>query len=348
MFTLTSTHLRFICEATTRLCLEASTFRAGQNLRGALGQVMQRTYCTHPPLPRPLPYEGRGDRERSVPPSFLGEGSGERSMEGCPVCWLLAADEHPGQERRGYALVPPLAEPANGLATGERFEFGITLFGHALKFLPYFVLAVSEMGRLGVGPGRGQFALKSVRAENPLEHQRECLLAEGDQLVHTPTLTMTHADVCSHVEPALQRAERNGLQVTLHFQTPVRLIEQDHLAQAPLFDVFFARLLKRLDELDAQFGSDGNGAPRGAEAAQALHRQARGMWLQAQDTRWVEVWSGSRRRDAASPLSGIVGTATFRAPSRAILADLMPWLLWGQLTQVGKSTVKGNGIVLVG
>ena len=38
---------------------------------------------------------------------------------------------------------------------GERFEFGLTLFGRALQFLPYFVLAVPEMGRLGVGPGRG-------------------------------------------------------------------------------------------------------------------------------------------------------------------------------------------------
>jgi hypothetical protein len=38
MFSLTTTHLRFLCEATTPLRLEVDNFRAGSNLRGALGQ----------------------------------------------------------------------------------------------------------------------------------------------------------------------------------------------------------------------------------------------------------------------------------------------------------------------
>jgi len=38
MFALTTTHLRFVCEATTPLCLEIENFRAGQNLRGSLGR----------------------------------------------------------------------------------------------------------------------------------------------------------------------------------------------------------------------------------------------------------------------------------------------------------------------
>ncbi len=181
MFTLTTTHLRFVCEATTPLRLEVENFRAGQNLRGALGQVMTRTYCT-------------GDRNDAAHAAT------------CPVHWLLAANEKPGQERRGYALVPPMSEPVAGLKPGERFEFGVTLFGDTLKFLPYFVLAVPEMGRAGVGAGRGKFALKSVWAENPFTRERECLLAEGDNLVHTPTLTLTHAlvmDAAARLMPSV-------------------------------------------------------------------------------------------------------------------------------------------------
>jgi len=342
MFSLTTTHLRFVCEATTTVTLETEKYRAGQNLRGALGQVMMRTYCGHPPLPQSLSSEERDTRVRS-----------------CPVCWLLAANEKPGEERRGYALVPPVREtPLEQIALynltngdtslevpyepGERFEFGITLFGNALKFMPYFVLAVPEMGRMGVGPGRGTFSLKSVWAENPLTRARECLLAEGANLVHTPTLTMTHAEVERIANCKLQIVNRNS-QFEIRFLTPTRLIESGDLAKAPAFDVFFARLLKRLDDLAEQHAG-GTGRPR--EEIDALENLAARVQLVEAQTRWVEVVSGSARRGTSSPLSGFVGRAVYSAASE-VWQSLLPWLLWGQLAQVGKSTVKGNGVIQV-
>lgn len=318
MFPLTTTHLRFACEARTPLHLEVEAFRAGQNLRGALGQVMARSYCA-------------GD-VRDV-----------THTASCPVHWLLAANEKPGQERRGYTLVPPMSEPVSGIKPGERFEFGITLFGDTLKFLPYFVLAVPEMGRGGVGAGRGKFALKSVWAENPFTRERECLLAEGENLVHMPTLTMNHAQVTSEAERFSQMLGERNDRVLVQFITPTRLIDEGKLAQAPAFDVLFARLLGRLDELAQQFCS---GERRGGEATQVLQRFAAQVRLVESQTRWVEVWSGSRRSNTSSPLSGIVGRATYAA-SPDVWTPLLPWLLWGQLAQVGKSAVKGNGVVIV-
>jgi hypothetical protein len=324
MFPLTTTHLRFVCEALTPLRLEIETYRAGQNLRGALGQVMARAYCT-------------------------GDARDPAHAATCPVHWLLAANERPGQERRGYTLVPPTDEPASGLKTGERFEFGITLFGDALKFLPYFVLAVPEMGRAGVGVGRGKFALKSVWAENPFTRERECLLAEGDNLVHTPTLTLTHAEVERiandkwRIENGESEIENRELRIAVQFVTPTRLIEEGDLAKAPAFEVLFARLLKRVDDLAEEY-SGGNGRPR--EEIVALEQLAARVRLVEAQTRWVEVWSGSQRRDASSPLSGIVGRAVYAA-EREVWRALLPWLLWGQLVQVGKSAVKGNGVVVI-
>lgn len=333
MFPLTATHLRFVCEAMTPLRLEVETFRAGQNLRGALGQVMTRAYCA-------------GDARDAAHAAM------------CPVHWLLAANEKPGQERRGYTIVPPLPrddssgrddpadrdDPPDRLyGPGERFEFGITLFGDALKFLPYFVLTVPEMGRMGVGPGRGKFSLKSVWAENPLTRERECLLAEGDTLVHTPTLTVTHAAVMD----AAARLDLTGFQnlsgLQVRFLTPTRLIDEGKLANAPQFDVLFARLLKRLDDLAEQH-CGGSGRPR--EEIDALEHLAAHVRLLESQTRWVEVWSGSQRRGAPSPLSGIVGRAVYAASAEDWRA-LLPWLLWGQLAQVGKSAVKGNGVIAI-
>lgn len=317
MFPLTSTHLQFICQASTPLCLETDSFRAGSNLRGALAQVMARAYCT-------------------------GDTSTPAHTASCPICWLLAANEKPGQERRGYALVPPLPgnKASQQLETGERFEFGITLFGNAAKFLPYFVLAVPEMGRLGVGPGRGKFTLTSLWARNPLTGARECLMAEGERMVHTPTLALDHAQVRAHSEHALSSGTDS---LVIRFQTPLRMIDRGELAKTPDFPVLFARLLKRLDDLAEQHSG---GSRRSLEEVATLKDQAERVYLMETNTRWIDVWSGSSRRGVPSPMGGLVGRAVFKAPTQ-VWRSLFPWLLWGQLVQVGKDTVKGNGVLSI-
>ncbi len=328
MFSLTLTHLRFTVEALTPVRL--SGYNAGSQLRGALGNVMRRAYCAaYPPSPQ------RGDVSPEAKRS--GEGLGVRGDPAhtatCPVCWLLAANEHPGEERRGYALVPPL-NPPDCYAPGERFSFGLTLFGNALGSLPYFVLAVPEMGRMGVGAGRGQFALRQVWAANPLSGESQPVLAEGESLVYTPTLMISAERV---LEVAAQLVGRGRL--SLNFLTPMRLVEDGQLSKTPDFGVFFARLLKRLDELNEQFA---DGERRPLDEVNALHGFADRVRLIETQTRWVEVWSGSSRTGKETPLSGFVGLATYSAPPE-VWAPLLPWLIWGQGTQVGKDVVKGNG-----
>lgn len=311
-FALTLTPLRFTCEATTPLRLEVSAYRAGSNLRGALGQVMQRTYCL-------------GDRDDPTHPAT------------CPVCWLLAANERPGQERRGYVLRPPLSEPANGLQPQERFQFDLGLLGETRRFLPYFLLAIPEMGRRGLGPGRGRFALRSVASVNPFTGECETVLAEGERLVHTPQLILTHEQV--EAEAARRTAGGKQSSVEIQFLTPMRLIRDDVLVKTPEFVPFFARLLRRLDELNAQFGS---GPPRPFDEVTELQALAGQVQLCQARTCWVEVRSGSSRTGKPTWLSGFVGSALYAAPPE-VWSALMPWLVWGELVQVGKDTVKGNG-----
>ena len=349
MFSLTTTHLRFVCEATTPLRLEADIFRAGSNLRGALGQVMLRSYCAEPHPSAPL---------------LVGEGNEERSHAAtCPVHWLLAANEKPGEERRGYALVPPLNNSSNDcLNRGDTFEFGLTLFGNALQFLPYFILAVPEMGRMGIGPGRGKFELKRVWALNPLTGESEILFGDAGNVVRTPTLVVNHAEVMQSADSRwqmaggeLQMAKRNQpyairdmqiratQNVALEFLTPMRLIENERTVKTPEFAPLFARLLERLDELNGQHAG---GTKRAVEEVKHLRALAQQAQLCEVQSRWVEVFSGSTRRGMSSPLSGFVGRAVFSA-SREVWEELLPWLLWGQLVQVGKATVKGNGVMRV-
>ena len=322
-FPLTFTRLRFECLAETPL--RFGEYRAGSNLRGALVNVMRRATC-------PL----------SVPalPGGVAATPDPQHVATCPVCWLVAANEKPGVERRGYILTPPLG-PVPSYAPGERFAFHLTLVGEAQRFLPYFVLAVPEAGRMGMGAGRGRFALRRILAER-LDGSEDVLLEEGETVLRPDVSVQSHRDVLARVDRLLPRDAAGGvLELLLHFLTPLRLIWNERLVKSPDFAVLFARLLERVDELAVQFAGGGR---RPAQEVERLQNCALQVRLIEQNTRWVEVASGSSRTQTQTWLSGMVGTARYAAPL-AVWRELLPWLVWGEVVQVGKDTVKGNGVV---
>ncbi len=316
-FPLTALQLQFHCLAETPL--NPGGLQAGSNLRGALLDVMRRATCALTPGPSP-------------------KGGGEIDPEHaktCPVCWLVAAHEHPGEERRGYVLTPP--QPAERrLQPGEPFSFSLTLFGEAQRFLPYFVLALPEVGRLGFGPGRGKFRLDSIVSLHPVLGP-EPVLEPGKNIVHPPKECITHAHLARLSE---EFAPSPGREMSLHFETPLRIIHNKKLLKSPDFGIFFATLLKRLDDLALQHAG---GQERNPAAREKLWNAANRVRLIESQARWVEVKSGSSRTGQETWLSGLLGPARYSA-SPEIWQVLLPWLLWGQLAQVGKDAVKGNGV----
>jgi hypothetical protein len=233
-------------------------------------------------------------------------------------------------------MVPPLP-PRDVVQTGDRFSFGLTLFGDGFQFLPYFVLAVAEVGRVGVGPGRGKFAVEEIWAVDPFTQRQEQVLATGESLVRVPHVQVDGKAISPLTQSLLAHLSPTN-ELTLRFLTPLRLEEKGRQFKTPDFAVFFRRLLYRLDDLGRQFAGQTRRNP--AEVAY-LHHLADQVRLVESNTRWHELWSHSSRKDDKTPLSGLVGSATYLASSWELL---LPWLIWGQATQVGKSVVKGNGV----
>lgn len=324
-FPLTALRLRFTL--TVRTPLRLGEWQAGSNLRGALLQVMNRATCALSPIPF--------DQRRAVDPHHV---------ENCPVCWLVLANEHPSEERRGYVLAPPLPTPTS-LHPGEQFDFTITLFGEATRYLPYFVLAVPEIGHLGVGPGRGRFELHSIHAEGvpPLDGlpaESWPVLSPGERVVRPPSQLLDHAQVVEMARAWLGATGQKGMRWRFRFLTPLRLIWEERLVKSPDFVIFFTRLLERLDVLAMQFAA----APRRpVEERQQLYDLAARVRLVSDSSTWVEVQSGSQRLGRPTPIGGLVGEAVYSAPTE-VWQELLPWLIWGTITQVGKNAVKGNGV----
>lgn len=311
---LTFTHLRFTLLAHTQVNLQGHL--AGNNLHNALANVVR--FATCPETHR---------REKPTP----------EHAAACPACYLFSAELDPGSVVRAYTVTPPIPV-SDYLEPGDSFTMGITLMGDGLEFLPYFVLAMNEVGRVGVGRGRGQFSLSSIVAVNPLAQEVELVLAPDDNLVRVPGLVVTWDDVERVVEDITAALRNHNNQLTLRFLTPLRLQEKENLFRVTDFSVFFRHLLYRIDDLGRQLAGQER---RGREEVAYLYTLADQVRLVSSQTQWQELWSWSGRKQDRTPLGGLVGTATYWSDT---WDELLPWLLFGQGLQAGKYASKGHGV----
>lgn len=323
---LTAHQLRFSLRATTPIHFH--DFK-GSALRGALTTVLQRGFC----------------------PQWQAAQRDPLHQALCPICQLLASEdstEQNGDVRRPYSIEPPLDEQ-NHFAAGERFAFGLTLYGNRTDFLPYLVLAVRSMGQEGVGrrnPGersdkRGCFEIESIDALNPLTGERAVVLAKGEQMVQMQSCPVTHEQVMERCDWLLTQLAQNENLLRIDFLTPTRLTQDKHLVQHPLFLPLAKQTTLRVLDLAAQHG----GGRPDFVLRNELYPAAEGVRLVENRTRWWDVKGYSGRLQQAQMLGGLMGSAIYHADD---WAPLLPWLVWGSITHVGKNIVKGCGMIKVG
>jgi len=296
----------------------------------------------------------------------------------CPVASLVATlNPQAGRGRdvpRPYAIVPPQNDKTRYEA-GEQLAFGLTLFGNALNLFPYVVMALRQAGAMGLGKRlprpetngryhRGRFAVQSAQAINLLTGEVQDILEPDNPMVQRPDLPVTHAQMVElsqrllnpalahaanghHAVSTYQRGSQAGpVEITLQFKTPTRIIEHKQLLKEPHFSPIFHRLLDRLILLSREFGGiTPLDQPEVLDKNELLGLSDQ-VELVTHDTRWQEVWSFSARQQRKTPISGLVGRATYRA-APGVWAVLLPYLLWGCVIHVGKNAVKGDGIIAV-
>nr|WP_290668287.1 CRISPR system precrRNA processing endoribonuclease RAMP protein Cas6 [Ardenticatena sp.] len=325
--------LEFTVTATTPL--ELPTW-PGSALRGALLGALRRHYC-------PVP-EGADSAHTTV----------------CPVCWLMAREDRnwrtgrtparpytimaPGGQGRPTGIVMATGNGWHRLEPGDPFTFRVALFGVAKNLLPYLILAVPAMGRTGVGRKlaerrglRGQFALQRIEALNPLTGERQMVFVSEWREVIVPTVRIDQDAIDAKAAHLLETMQQGEVHVVFH--TPTRVVDKGRLLKTPHFRPLFQRLLERVEGLAQQYSHH---APQWDYAA--LVDAASRVQLVHHDVEWVDIKSGSRRTKRVTPLGGFIGRATYKTDD---WRPLLPILLWGCAIQVGKDTVKGNGVISV-
>jgi hypothetical protein len=283
---------------------------SGPVLRGALAAALLTEFC---------PIRGKG---------LCG-------TTNCPICPLLSvgeeSDEHKAGTPRPFTIEPPLGSNTT-FAPGDSFEFGITFFGDALPLFPYLLIALERMGASGMGDRRtapGCFMVREVWTLEPMRGLQRRLMVEDEPTVSGPDLQIDH-------EAVLERTARLSCnRVSLQLLTPVRLINDGHLAHTITFDVLQRRLLRRLDRL--AFATTGSGLQLPFEQ---LGEVAASIRVADDMTTWLDVSSHSSRTGLSTPIGGLVGRISFEGD----LSLFLPWLVWGEIAHVGKDTTKGNGL----
>jgi len=341
MHTFKAHRLRFVSEVTSTVELNE---HQGSAIRGALFHAMRSRFC------------GNRDADDCAACPLVAT---------CPVATLLSTVRR-GAERgrdvpRPYTVQPPL--PGSGghpveddygrlffhYRPGEKLAFGLTLYAQALQLFPYVIMTIRTFEEAGLGRRlersggqwrRGTLTVQEVWAENPLTGERQAVLEDDGEMVQMPDIPITHHQVCEAADACLRERLGNGGDgpLPLTFLTPTRLVESGHLVKPHQFRFkpLLQRLLDRLESLSQHFSEeklsvDFSGLVQASERVRVVDNR---LW-------WEELRSYSTRRRSDSPTSGLLGTVTLEADD---WSPFLPYLVWGQFTQVGKDAVKGNGV----
>jgi hypothetical protein len=210
----------------------------------------------------------------------------------------------------------------------------LTLIGRAIPLAPYFLAACREMGRQGVGRGRGRFAVERVVAEEP-EGGAGRVVYDGSTEMLVPAVPFWSG------EKFLRRGARSGEdgatmveRVTVEFRTPTRLRKDADLVVQPEFATLATALLRRVSVLaeahcGARMDLDARSLLDGAGAVRAV----------GSELRWHDWERYSARQQTRMALGGFVGRVTFVGP----LDPWRPLLKAGEALHVGKGTAFGLG-----
>lgn len=301
--------LRFVFRARQPLYLAPG--KSANILRGALGDILRKLAC-HPACSGAAACESRdecGYARIFEPRSDLLAAEGIRDL---PRPFVLRA-----ASIEGRSIIP-----------GEAFEFTVNVFDLGGPTLSYLVLSLAQIGKEGLGPGRGRADLLRVEQLDQYGNAVRCIF-DGATHTFAGSVNPLHLDLVPSDKPSEQ--------VEITFQTPTELKRANGVAADLEFRTLYARAAERVDLLGRLYGL----GPLGNRGDS--HGRAANVRIVSQDIRWVEIERRSSKTGRRHPLGGFVGKIRYAGD----LTLHLPILQAAQWTGVGRQTAFGKGSIAV-
>ena len=238
-------------------------------------------------------------------------------------------EEHPFHRKyktapHPYIIVPPITKKCL-FRPEDVLSFEIILIGKANDYLPYFVYALTEMGKIGVGKGRGKFRVLSIETQKKDGSYTEIFNS------NEYTLSVKDDNVIDYRAFQYRRALCD--RVTLSFQTPLRIKIKNKLSRNIPFHILIERLAERASLL-AHFHCNAR-----LENYEEFVRDSIDVKTIRNDLRWIDWQRYSMRHKTRMKLGGVVGEITYQGPLKKYLSLLRA----GEFIHVGKAATFGMG-----
>jgi hypothetical protein len=302
--------LRFSFVAREPICFPPG--KPGNILRGGFGTILRRIACV-PGCPGARECELRAScaYARLFEPVALG--AGPSGLTDWPRPFVFRATHLDGST----------------LAPGADFWYELNLFDTHGSTIAYLVSAFAELGREGMGPGRGHADLATVS----LRHQRgeaETRLFEGGAL-----LAANPAAMRLSLEPTSSpHAGAPPHRVRVRFLTPTELKSARHGDVRPEFHVLASRIRDRVSTLRSLYGE----GPLAIDF-RAFGERAAKVKMTRCEIRRMDATRRSGRTGQVHPIGGFVGEVEYEGE----LGEFLPYLRAAKWTGVGRQTSWGKG-----
>lgn len=211
-------------------------------------------------------------------------------------------------------------------SAGETIGFELILLGPVNAHYKYFIHAVKEMGRMGLGRRingrRGGFVLDSVVWRNKLIYG-----AKTGQCVIPKPLDLKLA-------PLPPPGNTDRYDISLFLKTPLRTKQNNRLRDDLSFELLIRTALRRIASLSACYdGKEPDLDYRG------LVQRAKRVEIMNNQLKWRDWRRYSSRQDGPMKLGGLVGRVSYRA----VPVDFLPLLDFVTKVHLGKQTTFGLG-----
>ncbi len=210
---------------------------------------------------------------------------------------------------------------------GEKIEFNLILIGRATEYLPYFIFTFDELGKTGIGKGRGKYRLIEVSIVNSLS-KRICVYKENEI-----TIGGIHTDEIDI--PDVFKSSNKNSELTLHLITPLRIKYNRDLVVKLEFHILIRNLLRRFGLL--YYFHCGQKTPTWDHREIIDHAEA--ITILESRLKWYDWERYSFRQNTRMRLGGLVGEVAYSGK----LLPFMPLLRAGEILHAGKGTSFGLG-----
>ena len=222
-----------------------------------------------------------------------------------------------------FIIEPPITEK-EFFSPEDELEFKIILFGKYIDNLVYFVHSFMKLGRLGLGKGRADFKVLSVK---DYISNRELFFSDTSTLSGDFASLQT-ADILNSNTP------HNINNIIINFETPARIKYEGHYIDNLPFNVFWKNISRRVRTLSSLYCND----LMNIEWNQLL-KLSENIQTKDSSLTWKDWRRYSHRQKSKMNFGGLVGTVTYSGP----LDLFFPFIKLGQFLHIGKNTSFGLG-----